>query len=413
MAAFHADGVGVDNFPNHGLPARHGVLSCMRAAAAKPTEQGGWRHQWAAQYVMASLAMARGDKGCQDSGSMGEKALQVHDSSILGLDGSQNSTWQSGDQSRVLPVGPQGNLIRWRELSQEEPSNGNTTEVNPRAKGPTPGGAKTLGRAPRDGGGERKRQAKNRAVRRQKFKQSPGEDASGGESRCKPTLDGIASMASSPSWLAKARARFERKFYAHGTWTARSSKRRKVLEIVEACGGRDKPLSVDIISDVAAALDQAQLQSSEQYLSELKWIHIEAGKSWSEGMERRLVLCKRALKRNIGPEKRALEVKIEDIEDEKWFRTGSEKSGPVRTAWSYAWACIWMLRAVEAAEVQASEAAHPEVQEGPGSKGGQQNLTVLWVGRMLQELPLEPGCPGHFKVPQGCRLPAVPEQGRP
>ena len=108
------------------------------------------------------------------------------------------------------------------------------------------------------------------------------------------------------------------------------------------------------ISDVAAALDQAQLQSAEQYLAELKWIHIENGKEWSEGLERRLALCKRALKRNISPEKRAMEVKIEDTSDEKCFRANNTKNCPVRTARSYAWACIWMLRAVEAADVLAT-----------------------------------------------------------
>ena len=93
----------------------------------------------------------------------------------------------------------------------------------------------------------------------------------------------------------------QKKFYAEGTWTARPSKRRKIMEIYEAFGRKGKDLTTDIISDVAAALDQAQLQSAEQHLAELKWIHIETGKGWNEGLEKRLTLCKRALKRNIGP----------------------------------------------------------------------------------------------------------------
>ena len=42
------------------------------------------------------------------------------------------------------------------------------------------------------------------------------------------------------------------------------------------------------------------------------------------------MLCKRALKRNISPEKRAMEVKIEDISDEKWSRANGTKNCPAR-----------------------------------------------------------------------------------
>ena len=158
------------------------------------------------------------------------------------------------------------------------------------------------------------------------------------------------------------------------------------------------------ISDVAAALDQAKLQSAEQYLAELKWIQVESGLQWNEALERRLVLCKRALKRTIGPEKRAMEVKITDISDEKWFRTVNKGKSPVRTAWSYAWACIWMLRSVEAAGVQVDHVSLewklkqvklfiPRSKKDQQGKGASRTLQCCNLQECSRSCPWNPAAP--------------------
>ena len=90
------------------------------------------------------------------------------------------------------------------------------------------GGIESVGRAPRDGVRDAKFKRRSRKNQGQKPKQSPGDDAGGCEPGSKPSLDGIAGLAASPAWLERARARFERKFYAEGTWSSRASKRRKV-----------------------------------------------------------------------------------------------------------------------------------------------------------------------------------------
>eukprot|EP00435_Cladocopium_sp_Y103_P028638 s2894_g7.t1 len=328
--------MGLDHFPDHGVSPRHGVLSCMLAAAAKPQEGREWRHQHEAQFVMASLAMG----GC------GKVRTDSHE----GIAWSQSSTWQSPIGEARPRIRDTGNTPT-NVTSQRALGDLNSSKGGPRRKITPAGGNKSLGRAPRYGGRGQLPKREAKSGKGQKRKQSIRDDVGGGESRCKPSLDGIAGLASSPTWLAKAKARFEKKFYAGGTWTARASKRRRVMEIFEACGGNKSGLTPDAITAVAAALDQAQLQSAEQYLAELKWIHVESGYQWNDGLERRLTLCKRVLKRNIGPEKRAQEVKIDEIHEERWYRAVNAKRVPMRVAWSYAWACIWMLRAVEAADV--------------------------------------------------------------
>ena len=89
------------------------------------------------------------------------------------------------------------------------------------------------------------------------------------------------------------------------------------------------------------------------YLAEIKWMHIEENYKWDESLERRLAQCKRALKRDSGPERRAKEVKLESIEERVWQKKGGGgQKAPLRVAWSYAWAMVWMLRSVEAAAVK-------------------------------------------------------------
>ena len=80
-------------------------------------------------------------------------------------------------------------------------------------------------------------------------------------------------------------------------------------------------------------------------------MHVETGNSWSDTLEAHMIMCRRALRRDKGPECRAKEVRIHDIQDEVWELCTLAPRNPQRVAWSYAWATIWMLRAVEAAQV--------------------------------------------------------------
>ena len=75
------------------------------------------------------------------------------------------------------------------------------------------------------------------------------------------------------------------------------------------------------------------------------------GGEWGLTLERQLKMCKAALSRNKGPEKRAKEVVVDNLKEDTWNELGVRQADLVRPAWSYAWATVWMLRAAEAAKV--------------------------------------------------------------
>ena len=135
------------------------------------------------------------------------------------------------------------------------------------------------------------------------------------------------------------------------TWASKDSKRKRLGEIAATIELPLVPVNADTIVEVATVLDEAKLQAADQYLAELKWIHIEENYKWDESLERKLAQCKRALKRDSGPERRAKEVRLEDIDEETWWKKTNERNMPRRTAWSYAWAVVWMLRSIEASVV--------------------------------------------------------------
>ena len=167
-----------------------------------------------------------------------------------------------------------------------------------------------------------------------------------------------------PKKLRKAKTNFKTRFLAFNTMQSRNSKRRKVLEVMQNITGMDDPFPVDqeLLVGVGTALDEAKLQSGDQYVHEVKLMHLEAGYEWNMPMERQLYLVKNALKRHKGPEVRANEVKTEDLAEEIWNKAVTCGVSHRRPAWSYAFACIWMLRAAEVIRVKAK---HLEVQFDP------------------------------------------------
>ena len=84
-------------------------------------------------------------------------------------------------------------------------------------------------------------------------------------------------------------------------------------------------------------------------------MQLEIGISWPHVLDRQLTMVKRALKRDVGPEVRAKEANPEDISVEAWETKLQVKGLPVRSAWAYAWAVLWMLRCVELVNLRASD----------------------------------------------------------
>ena len=119
------------------------------------------------------------------------------------------------------------------------------------------------------------------------------------------------------------------------------------------------------VEGVAAALKAAELASGDQYLNELKLMHVEAGHPIEAWLMRVLALCKKSLTRNRGPVKRAPEVTLESIPWTAWSLRGGHKV--LLATLAFAWGVAWMLRVIELSRVK-WEAA---VQGGPtGPRSG-------------------------------------------
>eukprot|EP00435_Cladocopium_sp_Y103_P050631 s157_g15.t1 len=207
------------------------------------------------------------------------------------------------------------------------------------------------------------RKYKGKAKRNRQGKSGPQRDGGHGiqgvsqPSNGKRSLDDITQMARDAGWVESARRRLKTKLYSKATLATKDSKRRRISEIMESCCitiGNDGLSQEDLLT-IAAVLGEAGLKSADQYLGEVKLLQLESGISWPDVMERQMTMVKRALRRDVGPDCRAREFNPENISDDIWEMKTTRKGSPVRIAWSYSWATIWMLRCVELAQLRAKD----------------------------------------------------------
>jgi hypothetical protein len=156
--------------------------------------------------------------------------------------------------------------------------------------------------------------------------------------------------------------------------------------MVAGDGREPLPLSQEIVEGVAACLKCSGMKSGDQYLNELKLLHVEEGYDMPPWLTRTFNLCKKALGRDKGPTKKAVEAKLEDIGEDLWCQNGANFVGGINPAVSYAWACVWMLREIEAGacrweHVQAEEQSRHITLSIPVSKMDQ---SAMGVRRTLQ-----------------------------
>ena len=342
-----AQGVGPE--PHSSLHGRSMVLNYM-VAAATPGSSGMGR-QDLEQYGTF------GGKVPREAGLMGRMGMSGHRG---GDDGSNNVFG-------LTPAEPQSDYRRIRDYWLARGGWRNRTDTQPGGKAcKSKGGAFTTELAkggdmgfPLPGGkqderfeGEISEKCSNSGEDGRDV-EAQVEEEEGERGTQKGSLARALELAKKPKDLKKAKETFVKRFLAANTLAAKNSKRNKVLEIAKAAGcGKVFPLCRDIITTVGTALDEAKIQSGDQYINELKLMHIEDGHDWSAPLERQLFLVKKALQRHKGPEQRAKEVKPEEISELTWEARSTKFRGHERPAWSYAFACIWMLRAAEAAKVR-------------------------------------------------------------
>ena len=213
-------------------------------------------------------------------------------------------------------------------------------------------------------GTERQEQQEEGTAGSREFQEdvSIGSDGSGSESveqeRCKGRGKGGGSIErilkekkGLHHWKAKS-VSFRKKFLAASSDRSRNSRRKQIMSILKQVKGEPElPVNAEELTVVATVLDEAKLVSADQYLHEIKLMQVELGQEWNLTLERQLKMCKAGLSRNKGPEKRAKEVCVDELDENTWRTIGSRPSDLEKPAWSYAWATVWMLRVVEAAKV--------------------------------------------------------------
>ena len=162
-----------------------------------------------------------------------------------------------------------------------------------------------------------------------------------------------------------------------------------------APGGRFLPLSKELVEAAAAALKAAGLASADQYLNELKLMHIEAGFPLEPWLARTITLCKKSMARERGPVKRAPEMVLDNISDELWNWHGHVAvPGAV---WAYAWGVCWMLREIELSKVCWSHVTWNQLRKTvrlfiAHSKMDQQGLGIARTLQCCGESPCWKGC---------------------
>lgn len=120
-------------------------------------------------------------------------------------------------------------------------------------------------------------------------------------------------------------------FYSASTLATKNTKRRTVSEILEGLGGDHFPLTVESVTSLAAVLDSTGMKAGDQYVAEAKSMHVEAGFDSDIQIEKQLTSCKRAMHRDKGPETRAQEVRIKDMQEHEWNRANETRGEPKRS----------------------------------------------------------------------------------
>ena len=154
---------------------------------------------------------------------------------------------------------------------------------------------------------------------------------------------------------------------------------------------------------MAAALKAGGLASADQYLNELKLLHVEAGYSLEAWLARTFQLCKKSVVRERGPIRRAPEVDLDSLPAGGLGQRHSSGCASVRLG-------LCVGRGLDAQRSRALEGevgtrhmeqghqngplVHPPLEDGPEGAWRGKNATVLRGISLLEGLRL-----GHHSGP--------------
>lgn len=197
--------------------------------------------------------------------------------------------------------------------------------------------------------------------------------------------------------LGQALKDLNKGFWTSSTAAVKKSRREEVLKLAREVSGRREVLPLDrqTVEHVAAALKAGGLASADQYLNELKLLHVEAGYCLEAWLSRTFQLCKKSVARERGPVRRAPEVDLDELPAEGWDRL-QDLAVPLG-AWAYAWGVAWMLREIELSKVRWEHVTWNRAAKTvrlfiPHSKMDQKGLGVARTLQCCGETPCWKGC---------------------
>ena len=204
-------------------------------------------------------------------------------------------------------------------------------------------------------------------------------------------------VARSRDLLGQAWKELNKGFWTSNTAAVKRSRREEVMKLASlVAGNRDVlPLSRQTVEYVAAALKAGGLASADQYLNELKLLHVEAGYSLEAWLARTFQLCKKSVVRERGPIRRAPEVDLDSLPAGVW--DNDIAAAVPLCAWAYAWGVAWMLREVELSKVKWEHVTWNRATKTvrlyiPHSKMDQKGLGVARTLQCCGESPCWRGC---------------------
>ena len=225
----------------------------------------------------------------------------------------------------------------------------------------------------------------------------PADDGSEPERRQRGSFAKAMEVASDRLLLNKAIGELNQGFWAKGTLSVKRIRRAEITKLaLTVTGGREPlPLAKQTVEMVAAALKAAKLASADQYLNELKLMHVEAGFPMEAWLGRTFQLCKKSVSRDRGPIRKAPEVPLDKVFLQDI--PGAEALPVPLAIWAYAWGVTWMLREIELSRVKWGHVSWNVGRKTvrlfiPRSKGDQMGLGVARTLQCCGEKPCWTGC---------------------
>ena len=158
--------------------------------------------------------------------------------------------------------------------------------------------------------------------------------------------------------MKEAMESVENDYFANSGRVARSAKRHAVHSILGAAYESAMPLTPHKLQALAGALRTSGYKSAHTYLAEAKLAHIEKGWNWTNLLDRHFKLCTKAVKRGVGPAKKAPEVAEDAWKAHPLLPGDGAKQGKVKWApLLFACGVHWMMREIEIAALTSRNVA--------------------------------------------------------